>query len=314
MEKNYPLVSICMPAYNAGKFITAAVMSVVHQSYLNWELIIIDDGSTDDTALLLSCINDPRIRLYPQKNKGQCAAANRAFYLSKGQLIKFMDADDLLSPQFIEAQVKRIGHTPACIASAAWGRFYNDLSDFKLDTNIVRLNTKPIEWLVASMYDKQPMMQCALWLIPRAVLNRSGLWNETLSLINDFEFFIRVLLQAEEIRFCENAILYYRSGLPNSLSAQKTRKAAESAYRSIQMGTTQLIQYENSPRVKKIAADSFQTFVYGFYPQHRDLTDLAQKRTDELGGSHIGFPAGGLTKILKTLIGWKLVKKIKTYL
>ncbi|MEN0054041.1 MAG: glycosyltransferase [Mucilaginibacter sp.] len=310
--ENSPLVSVCMPAYNADKYIAEAVQSVLSQSYTNWELIIVNDGSTDDTATVLGQFTDPRIRIYEQQNSGQCAAANRAFSFSKGRFIKFMDADDMISPGYIAGQVKRIDNRDDVIASAAWGRFYNDdTSTFKLNDDLIRHDSKPIDWLVSSMDGKQVMMQCAIWLIPRAVLEESGLWDERLSLINDFEFIIRVLLYAREIRFAENSILYYRSGLPNSLSSLKSQKGAQSAYDSINWGTSQMLAFEQSNRVRKVCAACFQNFVYSFYPYHKALVNLAESKVKELGGSTAPFLSGGYTRLLQSVIGWKNVKKLK---
>ena len=301
-----------MPAYNAGKYIADTVRSIISQSYTNWELIIVNDGSTDDTADLLNQLTDPRIKVFHQENKGQCAAANQAFQLSKGALIKFMDADDLLSSHFIEEQVHRLGFHKDAIASASWGRFYDDdLQTFKLSDDLITHDCKPIDWLVSSMYDRQSMMQCALWLIPRELLDQSGLWNEELSLINDFEFFIRVLLCAGEVLFTPDAILYYRSGVANSLSSLKSRAGAVSAYKSIDQGTSRLLSFEGSPRIKKIGADCFQTYIYMFYPYHKDLIHNAEFRVKELGGSNSPFPAGGITQVMVKILGWKLTKKIK---
>jgi len=307
-----PLVSICMPAYNAGKYIGDAVTSILKQSYSNWELIIVNDGSTDDTVQQLEKITDSRIKVFHQENKGQCSAANQAFHLSKGNLIKFMDADDLISSNYIENQVKCLRDETNAIATASWGRFYNDdLNTFKLNDDIIKQDCKPIDWLIQLMDKAQAMMQCALWLIPREVLDRSGLWDESLSLINDFEFFIRVLLCTHEVKFTDDAILYYRSGLDNSLSRLKSREGVESAFNSINKGTSYMLGYENSHRVKKAAANSLQSFVYTFYPYQKDLTSIAEKRIRDLGGSTIPFPAGGYTKILRDILGWKLTKGIK---
>ena len=301
-----------MAAYNAGDYIASAVSSIVHQSYTNWELIIVNDGSTDNTATELEQITDSRIKTYHQENKGQCAAANKAFSMSEGQLIKFIDADDLISPNFIEEQVNLLGNRSDAIASASWGRFYkNDLNTFNLSDDLITYDCKPIDWLVKSMYNKQAMMQCGLWLIPRTILESAGLWNEELSLINDFEFFTRVLLNAQGVLFAEKAVLYYRSGIENSLSSLKSRKGAVSAYNSIYKATSYMLKFENSPHVKKITADCFQNFIYTIYPYHRDLIYNAENKVKEFGGSNSNFPAGGLTKILRTLIGWKLTKKIK---
>nr|WP_067057311.1 glycosyltransferase family A protein [Mucilaginibacter sp. L294] len=306
-----PLVSICMPAYNAELFIGEAVNSIINQSYKNWELIVVNDGSTDDTANQLDQIKDPRIKVYHQSNKGQCAAANAAYTFSNGRLIKFMDADDLLSSNFLENQVKTINNQDNVIASAPWGRFYNnDLQSFKIQ-NIPTKTCEPIEWLAAEMTNKQPMLQCAMFLIPRKILNVSGLWNEDLSLINDFEFFIRVLLHTNEIRYTPGAVLYYRSGIHNSLSGLKSRKGAQSAFNSTLLGTNHLIEFENSERIKKIAANSFQYFIYDFYPDHLDLIKKSEDKIKEYGGSDVPFIAGGLTKCMSTFIGWKATKKIK---
>lgn len=301
-----------MPAYNAGKYIAEAVRSIAEQTYANWELIIVNDGSTDDTSIVLRQLTDPRIGIYHQENSGQCAAANKAFSFSKGRFIKFMDADDVISPGYIAEQVKRIGDNDDVVASAAWGRFYNDdISTFKVNEDLIREDCKPIDWLVSSMNGKQAMMQCALWLIPRAVLEKSGLWDERLSLVNDFEFITRVLLQASEIRFAQNAVLYYRSGISNSLSALTSRRGIESAFTSIYEGTTYMLQHENSPRVRTAVADCLQNFVYAYYPNYPDVINKAQQRIDELGGSAAKYPAGGYTKMLNRIIGWKLTQKFK---
>ncbi|WP_157682259.1 glycosyltransferase family 2 protein [Mucilaginibacter mallensis] len=301
-----------MPAYNAGSYIIESINSVIDQSYKNWELIIVNDGSTDNTSEQLEKLKDDRIKIYHQENKGQCTAANKAFSLSKGELIKFMDADDLISPDFIKNQVEVIAGSEKTIASASWGRFYNnDLNTFKLVTDSIKSDRAPIDWLVESMTGKQVMLQCALWLIPRPILTVSGLWNEKLSLINDFEFFIRVFLKAEKISYADDAILYYRSGLNQSLSGLKSKKGAESAYESIDLGVKHMLDYESSPRIRNLAANHFQHFVYDFYPSHASVTNKAEQKIKDFGGSSISYASRGYTKILTQIIGWKACKKIK---
>jgi glycosyltransferase involved in cell wall biosynthesis len=261
---------------------------------------------------VINSFNDKRIKSFNQENKGQSAAANTAFCHSNGIFIKFMDADDLISADFIGNQVKAICNEPDAIAFSAWGRFYNgDLNTFKLIKPLSDKTMHPAEWLIESMTGQEIMMQCARWLIPRTILNRSGLWNEELSVINDFEFFIRVLLCARQLIYNADDILYYRSGLPASLSGRKTVQSIASAFNSIDWGTQHLLNYENSARVKKIAADSFQRLTYKFYPLHPDYIKKAEIKIKDLGGSDIPFPAGGLTKLAASLFGWKLTKLLK---
>ncbi|WP_340064189.1 glycosyltransferase family 2 protein [Ascidiimonas aurantiaca] len=103
-----PLVSVIMPAYNAGKFIKDSITSVRNQTYTNWELIITDDASTDTTANLVKdfCIKDPRIQLLQLPgNFGAGMARNKAIEHAQGDFIAFLDADDLWVPEKLEKQL-----------------------------------------------------------------------------------------------------------------------------------------------------------------------------------------------------------------
>lgn len=315
MQSKLPLVSVCMPAYNAELYISEAITSIINQTYQNWELLIVNDGSTDRTATIAASFNDPRVKLFQQENKGQCAAANQAFAHSKGTLIKFFDADDILSPGFIENQVNRIGIRTDAVVSAAWGRFYNnDISTIKIVPQKVWEDLPPHQWLIYSWENGGSMMQCGLWLIPREIINKAGLWDESLSLINDLDFFTRVILSSTVILFEKNALLYYRSGINNSLSGTSNANAILSAYTAITKATSNLLKVHSNNRSLKACANVWQQFVYNIYPQYPELCLEAQKKINAFGGSSIPFPSGGLTKILVKLIGWKNAKRVKRLL
>lgn len=102
------LVSIIMPAYNAAKFIAESISSVIAQTYKNWELIVVDDGSTDDTKNIIQefVTLDDRIRYVYQKNARQGKARNTGIAIAKSELIAFLDADDLWLPHMLESQTK----------------------------------------------------------------------------------------------------------------------------------------------------------------------------------------------------------------
>lgn len=104
-----------MPAYNAGRFIAETIDSVLAQSYTNWELIIVNDGSTDDTAAIATqyAFNDKRIRCISQPNSKQGKSRNNGLKLARGGLIAFLDADDLWMPQKLEKQVQAMHETGA---------------------------------------------------------------------------------------------------------------------------------------------------------------------------------------------------------
>jgi glycosyltransferase involved in cell wall biosynthesis len=312
MLKTSPLVSILIPCYNAELYIAAAVQSALDQTWPNKEIIVVDDGSTDESGKLAEKFSRRGVRVLHQENTGQCAAANRAYRESSGEYIKFFDADDLLEPRTIELQMDRLAGNQKSIASAEWGRFYNDdLSTFCSNPQSVWRDMNALDWLIESWMDAQPMMQCALWLIPRSVLEHSGLWDERLSLINDFEFFARVLCHCEEVRFTPGARLYYRSGIKGSLSGRKSRIAVESAYCSLMTGTSHLLSKRQDRMAKLACANVLQDFIYTYYPEHPDLRSQVQTRVRELGGSNLPPSGPPRFKQLSKVMGWKLARRLQ---
>lgn len=97
------LVSVMMPAYNAASYIGQAIESVLAQRFADWELVIVNDGSTDDTAAVVARYHDPRIRLIHQPNGGEAAARNTALEHMRGEFVAFLDADDMWLPNHLQA-------------------------------------------------------------------------------------------------------------------------------------------------------------------------------------------------------------------
>ncbi|MCF0197537.1 MAG: glycosyltransferase [Bacteroidaceae bacterium] len=104
-----PLVSIVMPVYNTGPFLREAIESVLAQTRTDWELIVVDDGSTDDSAAIVSSYPDPRIRLIAQQNAGQSVARNTAMQVAKGDFVYCIDSDDVIVPNLLEVCLHAIG-------------------------------------------------------------------------------------------------------------------------------------------------------------------------------------------------------------
>ena len=307
-----PLVSICIPCFNAERYLAETLDCLLAQTWKALEIVVVNDGSSDRSGDIAESYRARGIRVAHQTQSGQCAAANHAFALSSGSLVKFFDADDLLSPSCIEDQVQRLGGRVDSVVSAEWGRFYGeDLASFRLNPQSVWRDLLATDWLVEAWRDAQPMMQCGLWLIPREILERTGGWDESLSLINDFEFISRVLCHAKEVRFTPGARLYYRSGIPGSLSSRKTRAAAESAFQSILKGTGHLLARRNDAAARLSCANVMQNFLYTFYPQHPDLRSAMSLRIAELGGSDLPSPGGPWFQRASRLIGWKAARRLQ---
>ena len=309
-----PLVSVCIPCHNAAPYVGQAIESVLSQSWPKIEIILVDDGSTDGSIRVCKRYESATLRVIPAAFGSASKSRNRALSEAQGELIKFLDADDLLSPGAIEAQVRRLGERSDAVATSRWGRFYGEnFSTFQLNSQSVWRDMNATDWLVEAWYGAQPMMQPGMFLIPRAMLNQSGGWDETLSLIDDFEFFARLLCHASEVLFVPESTLYYRSGLPGSLSGRNGRRAWESALHSLLRGTDHLLQRRNDPQARLSCANVLQNFIYSVYPNHPDLRNLMQRRIAELGGSDLAMPAGPRLQALQRLVGWKAAKRLQKF-
>lgn len=100
------LVSIIMPSWNTGRFIAESIQSVLNQTYQNWELLIVDDCSTDNTDEIVAGFNDKRIRYFKnEKNSGAAITRNRAIREARGEWIAFLDSDDLWAPEKLTKQL-----------------------------------------------------------------------------------------------------------------------------------------------------------------------------------------------------------------
>jgi glycosyltransferase involved in cell wall biosynthesis len=314
MKKSRPLVSVVMPCFNAADYLRAAVDSILGQTWRDLELVVVDDGSTDHSFEVLRSISDPRLRLVGQANRGQCAACNRGYREASGALIKFFDADDVMEREMIARQVTRLSGRSDAIAMGEWKRFYDHAPNLDPFPQLsMYRDLPPIEWLLGELASARPMMQCGLWLIPRPIIEARGLWDERLSLINDLEYFIRLLLGATEILYTPGARMHYRSGLVSSLSGIKSRNAVESAFLALMLGADHLLDFRDDADVRAVCAAVLQDFEFTYYPDHPDLRARARARVAELGGSSLKPDGPPAFHKLRRLIGWRLARRVQRF-
>lgn len=310
-----PLVSVIMPLYNSEKFLSESILCIINQTYPNWELIIVNDGSTDNSLKIAEKFASEKIKIYNQENKGQCAANNFGFSLSKGEFIKFFDSDDLLSLNMLEEQVKIIVENPRSIISAKWGRFYdNYLSTFKLVHEEVWQDLSSVNWICTSWINAKAMLQCGIWLVPRATIEKAGLWDESLTVINDLEFFTRLILNSENVKFSDMSIVYYRSGNSGTLSGKYGREAMLSCFKSMDLSIGYLLDRSQTDIAKQCAANVWQSFIYMCYPDSLDLVKKAQEKIDKLVAPNLPYSKNKIQAKIIKIIGWrnfKLIQNIK---
>lgn len=124
------IISVVIPAYNAEKTIQETIESVLNQTFKDFEIIVINDGSTDSTLTLVSQINDPRIQIYSYQNSGAPKSRNRGFEHSKGLYIAFLDADDIWVNNKLELQLKALENNSQAAVAYSWTDYIDQSGKF----------------------------------------------------------------------------------------------------------------------------------------------------------------------------------------
>lgn len=303
-------VSIVISAYNAEKYIAETLKSVLQQTWLNLEVIVVNDGSTDNTTGVCASFKQERLKVISQENKGQDAALNTGYQYSSGDYIKFMDSDDLLNPEMIERQMEVLDGSEDFVAYGEWARFYDDNFEAADFTPLSYwMDAAPLDFLTAEPCGV--MLQCGIMLIPRKLIEKAGLWNEGLILFNDTEFFNRIIINSNGIKFSPGARLYYRSGMLNSISAGEARKFYESTYLAANLIAEQLLPIEDSARIRRLISNTYLMQYYRMYPKFSDLQQLYVNKIEKYGYGDLNPYGGTAFVLLKKMLGWKVLRRLQ---
>jgi glycosyltransferase involved in cell wall biosynthesis len=311
-----PLVSILIPAYNAQATIAYTLRSALAQTWPRKEIIVVDDGSRDETPTILRAFESENVLVVRQSNQGAAAARNKAYSASSGDFVQWLDADDLLAPDKIALQMEAMAE-PArdrALLSCAWGRFLYRNSHAKFVPTPLWCDLSPEEWLVRQM-EHNVYMQTATWLVSRKIADAAGPWDTRLLGDDDGEYFSRVLLASDGTRFVPNARVYYRQTGASSLSyiGHSDRKR-DAQWLSMVLHIKYLRSIEDSQRVRAACITYLQNWMVYFYPERADLFEQAQMLAKELGGALEAPSLSWKYAWIKTLFGWPLARRAQVTL
>lgn len=182
-----PFVSVLMPVYNAGSFIGEAIYSLLGQTYPFFEIILIDDHSTDHSVEIIGSFNDPRLRLFRNdRNMGITASLNKGLSLAQHELIARMDADDICHPLRLEKQVAYMMAHPDCAMVSTWVRIINEEGQY------IRTEGTRQQYLYYNLF-----FECCIYhptiMLRKTLLEKAG--NYRLPYAEDFELFQRISRQ-----------------------------------------------------------------------------------------------------------------------
>ena len=311
-----PLVSILIPAYNAQEWIAHTLRSAVAQTWPAREIIVVNDGSTDQTVAVARQFESSGVRVVTQKNQGAAAARNTAFGLSQGEYIQWLDADDLLSPDKIARQLAFLQEprSKRVVLSSAWGRFtYRPYRAQFVPTSLWS-DLSPAEWFMRQM-EENIYMQTATWLVSREVTEAAGPWDTRLLGDDDGEYFSRVLLASEGTRFVPEAKVYYRMSGSGSLSyIGSSDKKKEAQWLSMKLHVQYLQSVDDSARARAACVTYLQNWMTFFYPERTDIFDEASKLAGELGGQLNAPRLSWKYSPIKSVFGWRLARRAQVFL
>ena len=184
-----PLVSVILPTYNRCNLLPRAVGSILGQTYVNLECIIVDDGSTDGTARIVQEFTDKRvIYLRHQANRHASAARNTGIKHGKGDFFAFLDDDDEWLPEKLEKQIAHIRQCPESV-----GMIYCWMDYYDVQENLTKKHHPTFKgYVFKHVLDKQRIGGCPTLLIRRAVIDEVGDFDESLRRGNDGDFIRRV--------------------------------------------------------------------------------------------------------------------------
>ena len=182
------LVSVVIPVYNAKDFINETINSVLNQTYTDFEIIIVNDGSTDGTTNELEKIEDTRIRIVHQKNTGHSCARNRGIKESKGKYIAFLDADDLWEMEKLNSQVKFLESNTEYVCVYTKGSLIDQRKKFIRNISFEGYSGKILDKLLLNAL----ALHCSSLLLYKSIFEEIGVFDDKLKAYEDWDLFLRI--------------------------------------------------------------------------------------------------------------------------
>jgi glycosyltransferase involved in cell wall biosynthesis len=221
-----PRVSVIIPAFNCGRFVGRAIDSVLVQTYRDYEIVVADDGSTDDTRLVVEKYG-PSVRYVYQANRGVSAARNRALALAGGELVAYLDSDDMWYPPKLERQVAFLDAHPEC------GLVHSDIAVIDEADSVIhpRFNRRdgsripPQGYCVLDLL-RRSHVQTPTVMERRECLDANGMFDERIHGVEDYYQWILVAMSGKAVGYIDEPLAMYR-WRDGSLSSSPRRQFEE---------------------------------------------------------------------------------------
>ena len=202
-----PLISVIIPVYNGEKTLRETIESVLNQTESDFELIVINDGSRDATLDIVASIQDPRLKVFSYPNAGVSASRNRGFSHAEGKFIAFLDADDLWTPDKLEAQLRVLQENPQAAVAYSWTDHIDESSQFLSPGPHVTLSGDVYARLLLGNF----LSNGSNVLIRAHALTEVGGFDELLTHGEDWDMWLRLAARYHFVAVPYSQILYRTS-------------------------------------------------------------------------------------------------------
>ncbi len=215
-------VSVIIPNYNRSGLVNETVRNVLSQSLPPFEVIVVDDGSTDDSVASLRAEFGQRIRLIEQTNQGPGAARNAGLEVAQGEFIWLMDSDDLASLNKLEVQVAALQQNHADVVYGPWARVFFEGQNVRLDGPVLQQQALPANRDVLTWFMTDWSLVLQQCLIRKSAVDKAGRYSEHLRNGEDGEFFVRILSAGASVCYEDKSLLIYRNDGVDKLTTSGT--------------------------------------------------------------------------------------------
>jgi glycosyltransferase involved in cell wall biosynthesis len=212
-----------MPVFNAERLVRRAVESIVEQTYTDWQLLVVDDGSTDGTRAAIEAVRDPRIAVVSRENRGLVPSLNEALALADSELVARQDADDISLPTRLEREVAFLDANPDV---ALVGTNYTVIDEDEQPLGTTSVFTHPDDLAVAMVLSNQYGHGSVM--MRRAVAESVGGYDASVGHVEDYDLFVRISHVAKIANIAEPLYLWRRT--PTSISESNRSRQAEQTF------------------------------------------------------------------------------------
>ncbi|MEO1005251.1 MAG: glycosyltransferase family A protein [Cyanobacteria bacterium J06638_38] len=270
-----PQISIVVPAYNAAKTITETIESVQRQTINDWELIVVNDGSTDNTLEILKQIVEPRLKIISAPNGGVSAARNLGIAQAQGKYIAFLDADDLWVADKLKLQLQALEQNPDAIVAYSWTCFMDEQQD-----GYVYHPSPPYNYS-GDVYPR--LLQGGFihsgsnTLVCKSALDRVGGFDSRCDICEDWDMWVRLAAIGEFVVVPQYQIMYRRAAGSSTSRVERMYQQTLYTINKAFQAAPEHLQY-----IRRQTEGNLHMYIASLYLQHGTETVKTQKAAQHI--------------------------------